>query len=439
MTLPLSPAEINLADPAAFERGEALNLFRILRREKPVHFNPGGRLFGDNAGSAGVPLGDATMKPFWNLTKYADVVAVSRDPALWSSEKGITQFAPERLSPEDELMNIDGKMLITIDPPRHVRLRRLVNKGFTPRAVIAMEAHIRQIATEILDDVAAKGECDFVLDVAALLPLAVICRMMGVEKKDWNLIFQLTNKVLGGGDPEYQTDRPVEERGTMDAARTTIVSGFAGMLQFWATLLADRRKYRRDDLVSLLADAEIEGEALTDADILWFSILLVVAGNETTRNAISGGLLALCQHPGERARLQADMSLIDTAVEEILRWTSPVTHMARVAKTDTEIRGQRIKTGERVVLWYASVNRDEDVFPEPDHFDITRSPNEHLAFGIGEHFCLGAGFARLELKVIFQELFRRFPDIELAGEPERLRSTFIGGIKHLPVRFARRG
>ena len=435
MTLSLSPAEINLADPEPFERGTALEMFRVLRREMPVHFNPGGRLGRDNAGNAGVPLGDVEMKPFWNLTKYADVVAVSRDPGLWSSEKGITQFAPERLSPEDEMMNIDGKMLITIDPPRHVRLRRLVNKGFTPRAVVAMEEHIRQIATEILDDIAAKGECDFVLEVAALLPLAVICRMMGVEKKDWNLIFQLTNKVLGGGDPEYQTDRPVEERGTMDAARTTIISGFAGMLQFWNALLADRRNQRRDDLVSLLADAAIEGEALTDADILWFSILLVVAGNETTRNAISGGLLALCQHPEERARLQADMSLIDTSVEEILRWTSPVSHMARVATADTEIRGQRIRAGERVVMWYASVNRDEDVFPEPDRFDITRSPNEHLAFGIGEHFCLGAGFARLELKVLFEELFRRFPDIELAGPPERLRSTFIGGIKHLPVKF----
>lgn len=435
MTLSLSPAEINLADPTPFERGEAFELFRILRREMPVHFNPGGRMGRDGAASAGGPLGDVAILPFWNLTKYADVMAVSRDPGLWSSEKGVTQFALETMRAEDQMMNTDGKMMITIDPPRHVRLRRLVNKGFTPRAVGAMEAHIRQIVTEILDDIAAQGECDFVLEVASLLPLAVICRMMGVEKKDWNLMFQLTNKVLGGGDPEYQTDVPVEQRDTADAARTTIIAGVVGMMQFWSALLADRRKQRRDDLVSLLADAEMEGEALSDEDILWFSFLLIVAGNETTRNAISGGLLALCQHPEERARLQADMSLIDTAVEEILRWTSPVTHMARVATADTEIGGQRIKAGERVVMWYASVNRDEDIFPEPDRFDITRTPNEHLAFGIGEHFCLGAGFARLELKVIFEELFRRFPDIELAGEPERLRSTFIGGIKHLPVRF----
>jgi cytochrome P450 len=435
MTLAMSPNDINLADPAPFERGEAHELFRILRREAPVHFNPGGRLPGDNASGTGTMLGDVEIKPFWNLTRYEDVVEVSRRPDLWSSAKGITQFETTYISPEDMMMNTDGKMLITMDPPRHVRLRRLVNKGFTPRAVGAMEEHIRQITTEILDDIAAKRECDFVTDVACLLPLAVICGMMGVGKEDWGLMFQLTNKVLGGGDPEYQTDVPEEQRGTIEAARITSINGFMGMFQFWSKLIADRRSERRDDLVSLLIDSEIDGEALNDEEILLFSFLLIVAGNETTRNAISGGLLALSQHPDEKSRLLDDASLMDSAVEEILRWTSPVTHMARVATADTSIRGQQIKQGERVVMWYPSVNRDEDVFPEPDRFDITRSPNEHLAFGIGEHFCLGAGFARLELKVLFQELFRRFPDIELAGEPERLRSTFIGGIKHLPVRY----
>jgi cytochrome P450 len=435
MTLSLSPNEINLADPAPFERGDAHELFRILRREMPVHWNPGGALPGDNAGGAGGALGDVEIKPFWNITKYEDVLAISRNPELFISSKGITQFEASYMTAEEQMMNSDGKMLITMDPPKHVRLRRLVNKGFTPRAVGAMEDHIRQIVTEILDDIAKKDRCDFVTEVAALLPLAVICGMMGVEKKDWDLMFQLTNKVLGGGDPEYQTDVPEEKRGTIEAARTTSINGFMQMLQFWSGLLAERRKERRDDLVSLLCDAELDGEALTDEDILWFSFLLIVAGNETTRNAISGGLLVLCENPDERARLQANISLIDGAVEEILRWTSPVAHMARVATADTAIRGQQIKAGERVVMWYGSVNRDEDVFPEPYRFDITRTPNEHLAFGIGEHFCLGAGFARLELKVLFQELLRRFPDVDLDGPPERLRSTFIGGIKHLPVRY----
>jgi cytochrome P450 len=185
----------------------------------------------------------------------------------------------------------------------------------------------------------------------------------------------------------------------------------------------------------LLVDSEVDGEALTDEDILWFCFLLILAGNETTRNAISGGLLSFFENPDEKRRLMNDMSLMPSAVEEILRYISPVTHMARVALEDTKIRHQEIKKDERVVMWYPSVNRDEDVFPDPDRFDITRTPNDHLAFGIGEHFCLGAGFARLELKVIFEELFSRYPDVALAGPPERLRSTFIGGIKHLPVRY----
>lgn len=191
----------------------------------------------------------------------------------------------------------------------------------------------------------------------------------------------------------------------------------------------------REDIISLLVDSELEGEHLTDEDILWFCFLLILAGNETTRNAISGGLLALCEHPDQKQKLLARPELLPTAVEEILRWVSPVTHMARVALRDDAIAGQKIAAGERVVMWYPSVNRDETVFPNADVFDIERTPNEHLAFGIGEHFCLGAGFARMELKVMFDELFRRFPDIDLDGPPERLRSTFIGGIKHLPVKF----
>jgi cytochrome P450 len=420
MVRSLIPSEINLGDPELFERGDAHDAFRVLRREMPVHWNP---------------APDEELVGWWNITKFDDVVTVSRNPELFISSKGITQFEPRNPSPEDALLSGNGRMLITMDPPRHVRLRRLVNKGFTPRAVAAMELHIRGIVTEILDDIAEKRQCDFVTDVASLLPLAVICGMMGIGKKDWKLMFELTNKVLGGGDPEYQTDIPIEQRGTIDAARATGAAGFVGMFGFFSQLVKERRADRREDLVSLLCGSEIDGEALTDDEILWFAFLLIVAGNETTRNAISGGMLVLAQHPDEKTRLMRDMSLMPTAVEEILRWTSPVAHMARVATADTEIHGQAIKQGERVVLWYPSVNRDEDIFPEPDRFDITRTPNDHLAFGIGEHFCLGAGFARLELTVMFQELLRRFPDIDLAGKPERLRSTFIGGIKHLPVGY----
>lgn len=414
-----SITDINLGDDDLFARYEQHAAFTALRATPGLHWNEG----------------DEEVKGWWNVTRYADVLYVSRHPELFSSERGIVQFEPVNEEDAMAASTGNGKMLITMDPPRHVKLRRLVNKAFTPRAVAVMEPEIRAITNQVLDGIANKGRCDFVLDAACQLPLAVICGMMGLEQKDWALMFQLTNKVLGPGDPEYQTDVPPEQRGTNDAARITGNMGTMQMFGFFAQLLQERKANRRDDLISILTGCEVDGDALSDEDILWFCFLLILAGNETTRNAISGGLLTLCEHPEERARLEADPSLLPQAVEEILRWVSPVTHMARVAKEDTEINGQPVKKGERVVMWYPSVNRDEAVFPEPNRFDITRHPNEHLAFGIGEHFCLGAGFARLELRIIFEQLFTRFPDIQLDGPPERLRSTFIGGIKHLPVKF----
>jgi len=308
-----------------------------------------------------------------------------------------------------------------------VRLRRLVNKGFTPRAVALFEPHIRAITTAILDDIAARGSCDFVVDVAAQLPLAVICEMMGVPKSDWPLMFELTNKLLGSGDPEYRKDG--------ESSYETAAGGHRQMFEYFSGQVAQRRRQWKDDLVSVLVDAEIDGDTLSDEEILYFCSMLIAAGNETTRNAITGGLLALFEHPEQRARLMHSPDLLSAAVEEMLRWVSPVIHMARTATRDTVIRGTPIAAGERVVMWYPSVNRDEDIFPAPECFDITRHPNEHLAFGIGEHFCLGAGFARLEMRVMFEELLRRLPDIDQAGSPQRLRSAFIGGIKHLPVRY----
>lgn len=413
------PGDIDLSNPELFERNEAHSAFRMLRREEPVHWNA------ETTHSVG----------FWNLTKYEDVMWVSRRPEQFVSSHGITSFYPKENVEAHAKLGGHGKMLITMDPPRHVRLRRLVNKGFTPRAVAAMEAHIRDIANGILDGVDPDDPVDFVLEVASQLPLAVICEMLGLQKQDWPLMFDLTNKVLGQGDPEYQTDAPEDVRGTLEGARIAGEMGTMQMFGYFAEQLKARRAQRRDDLISLLVDAEVDGEQLSDEEILWFCFLLILAGNETTRNAIAGGLLVLCEEPEQRAELQRDMTLLPGAVEEMLRWVSPVTHMARVATEDAELRGKAIRKGDRLVMWYPSVNRDEDVFGEPDRFDIRREPNDHLAFGIGEHFCLGAGFARLELKVMFEELFRRFPRAELAGEPQRLRSTFIGGIKHLPVRF----
>ena len=427
MTAPtLRPQDINLNDADLFRENEFHELFRILRNQDPVHWNEGG----------------TNWNGFWSITKFEDVMYISRNPELFISSKGIAgpSIKMEALANMDfaeQQQNQGGNAsIITMDPPRHVKMRRLVNKGFTPRAVNAMEPEIRRITNEILDTIAKRGECDFVVDVAAQLPLAVICGMMGVEQKDWPLMFDLTNKVLGGGDPEYQTEIPEEERGTPAAARQTAMMGFGTMLGYFRNVLEDRRANpREDDLVSILLEAEVDGEKLTEGDILAFCFLLIVAGNETTRNAISGGMQVLSEHPDQKAKLLARPELMESAIEEILRWVSPVHHMARTVTADVEMRGKTLKEGDRLIMWYGSVNRDEDIFPEPYTFDIERTPNDHLAFGIGEHFCLGAGFARKELRVMFEELFRRFPDIEMSGPPERLRSNFINGIKHLPVRF----
>jgi cytochrome P450 len=421
---------VNLLDLSVFEEERAHDILRMLRAEDPVHWNEG----------------DERNNGFWSITKYADILHVSRHPELFISSKGI---AGPGLRPEfiERLLGSDAAVaaqaqgtgnvsIITMDPPRHVKMRRLVNKGFTPRAVNALEPEIRRITNEILDAIAKQGEADFVVDVAAQLPLAVICGMAGLEKKDWPMMFELTNSVLGSSDPEYQTTVAESERGSAEAARQTAMMGRMRMIQYFAEVLEDRRKNPREgDLVSILLEAEVDGEKLTQQDILAFCFLLILAGNETTRNAISGGLLALCQNPEQKAKLLGDMTLMDSAVEEICRWTSPLHHMSRYVAEDTEIGGKQIKAGERVLMWYLSANRDEDMFSDPYTFDITRTPNEHLAFGIGEHFCLGAGFARKELKVMFEELFRRFPDIEVDGPAERLRSNFINGIKHLPVKF----
>jgi cytochrome P450 len=410
---------INLLDLGLFERGEAHEVLKRLRHEAPVYWNEG----------------NAELKDFWNLTRYDDIRYVSSHPELFSSAKGIS--GPGLRDPENNpnaTSQPGGVSIITMDPPRHVKMRRLVNRGFTPRAVNLMEPRIREIAVRILDRLGDRTECDFVLDVASQLPLAVICGLMGIPEEHWPLMFQLTNLTLGAADPEYQADVIAEdERGTVAAQTRTALAGRMKMMEFFRGLLAERRKALGDDLVSVLLDSEVDGERLDEVDILAFCFLLILAGNETTRNAISGGLWVLCDNPDERARLQADMSLIDSAMDEILRWTSPLHHMSRRATTDVEIRGQTIRADDSVLMWYPSANRDEDVFDDPYRFDITRSPNDHLAFGHHEHFCLGAGFAKREMRVMFEELFARYPRIELSGKPERLRSNFINGIKRMPV------
>ena len=319
-------------------------------------------------------------------------------------------------------------LLINMDPPTHTKHRRLVSLGFSGKVIRNLEHHVREVTAEIIDEVAPLGTCDFVDRVSAELPLQVIVEMVGVPKADRRKVLDWTNTMIAFDDPEYGAASP--EAGAMAAAE---------LFMYANELAEDREQHPREDVVSLLMQAEVEGERLSRADFSAFFMLLLVAGNETTRNLISGGLLALIEHPDQRARLMADRSLLPSAIEEMLRWVSPVNVFRRTATRDTELGGEQIREGDKVALFYASANRDEDAFVEPDTFDIARTPNDHLSFGIGPHFCLGANLARLEIRVIFEEILRRLPDIELAGKPERLRSYFINGIKRMPVRFTPSG
>jgi cholest-4-en-3-one 26-monooxygenase len=402
VTAPAHLDDIDLIDPDRFVPGVPHDAFRRLRTEAPVfwHKQP------DGSG-------------FWAITKYQDLISVSRDPKTFSSAQKSAVF---RDAPEEDLA-IMRQMMLNMDPPRHTRLRGLINKGFTPRMVALLEPHIRDITKTIIDNVAHLGACDFVTQIAAELPLQVIAEMMGIPVADRHQIFDWSNQMIGFDDPEYRTS---EEQGKQIAAQ----------IYLYANQLALERKERpADDLISVLMNAELDGEKLTELEFDLFFLLLMVAGNETTRNLISGGMLALMQHPAERAKLLQDPTRIGTAVEEMLRWVSPVMHFRRTAIRDTVIRGQPVRAGDKIVMYYISANRDEDIFPEPDRFDVGRTPNEHVAFGIGEHFCLGSNLARLEIRVMFEELLRRLPDMELAGPVARLRSNFINGIKRMPVRF----
>ena len=395
-------ADIDLADPNRFTAGVPYHAFKLLRAEAPVFWHPELRGAG-----------------FWVISRYEDVVAVSKDPATFSSARGGTNI----FELSDEEIAVVRTMMLNMDPPGHTKYRRLVNQGFTPRMVARLEPHVRDICRRVVDAVAAKGSCDFVVEVAAELPLQVIVELLGVPLADCHRVFDWSNRLIGFDDPEFQTSM---EDGKIAAS------------ELWAyanQLALERRQRPREDLVSVLMQAEVDGERLSEMEFDSFFLLLSVAGNETTRNLIAGGMLALIEHPAERARLVADPALLPRAVEEMLRWVSPVIHFRRTATRDTELRGQTIRAGQKVVLFYPSANRDEAVFPEPERFDVSRTPNEHLAFGIGEHFCLGASLARLEIRVMFEELLGRLPDMELAGPVRRLRSNFINGIKRMPVRF----
>jgi cholest-4-en-3-one 26-monooxygenase len=397
----------DLVDSTRFaERGYPHAVWTRLRAEAPVaHFAPQG------------------YRPFWAITKHRDVIDIASQPLRFSSAQGII-LGPAGAVP------VPSEMVVTLDPPRHGPMRRVASRRFTPRAQQAQRAEIERIAVEILDRAATAGEvaeCDFVESVAAPLPIAVVAWILGVPREDWGLLFRWTNEVIGKDDPEYR--RPGETPGQ------TIRRARGELHAYFAHLIEQRRTEPRDDLVSELIGATIDGAPLTHEQVLSYCELMVEAGNETTRNAISGGLLAFCEHRGEWEKLRDRPELLSDAVEEILRWVSPITHFTRTATEDCELRGARIRRGDQVALFWASANRDEDVFVDPFTFRIDRRPNPHLAFGVGEHFCMGAHAARAELETIFRHLLARLEWFELSGPVERLSSAVNGGLKHLPLRY----
>jgi len=405
----LSLEEIELIDPRYYaEHGYPFEAWRLLRRNAPVYWFD--RLRG---------------KPFWAITRYEDIVWISRQPLRFRNAPRLV-VSPDGIADSE----FPVRTLLNMDPPDHRAYRSLVNRHFTPRAMRPIQRDVDAIATAILDDVmsdAEESEIDFVQAVSARLPIWVIAQMLGVPRSDWELLFHWTNRTIGAGDPEYrEKDKTPAE--TMHQARLAL-------FQYFSDMTEDRRRHPREDLVSVLTHTTIAGEPLPVFELMSYYFLLVVAGNETTRNATSGGLLALIENPDQRGHVRRDPSLLGPLVEEILRWTSPVIHFCRTAVEDVELHGQRIRAGDSLCLFYPSANRDAAVFDAPDEFQADRKPNDHIAFGIGEHVCLGAHVARLELRVIFKHLVARLDQVELAGPVERLRSSIVGGIKHMPIRY----
>ncbi|MFB4296955.1 cytochrome P450 [Actinomadura sp. NTSP31] len=399
--------EIDLVEPGAYERGGIPHeQLAWLREHDPVH-----RHHGDP---------DRGNPPFWAVTRHADVVHVSRHPEVFSSYERLALFD----EPPEEHLALQRLMMLNQDPPEHTRKRGIVNRGFTPRAIGALADHIREICRRLVAETVARGEeADFVRDLAAPLPLYVICELLGAPPEDREKIFHWSNTLIGGDDPEFQ--RTPEEG--QEAA--TQLYAYANVLA------ADRRENPRDDIVTRLLQPDADGQVLDGDEFELFVMLLSVAGNETTRNAASGGMLALLENPQQWARLREDRALVRTATDEIVRWVTPVNMFRRTAVRDTELGGRRISEGDKVVVFYSSANRDEAVFADPHAFDAGRDPNPHLGFGGGgPHFCLGSHLARLELSVLFETLLDTVPNIELGGNVRRLRSSFINGIKEMPVR-----
>ena len=403
------PVDLDLVDPDTFASGLPLDAFATMRDEAPVfwHEQPGS--WGDG---------------FWVATRLEDVREVSRTPEVFSSALRGALLHVGGKDEEDAALAMTSGLMLQMDPPEHGAYRQIVQRAFTPRTIRALEERLQEFADDIVDRALAKGEGDFVTDVAAELPLLAICELVGVPVEQRKAVFELSNRMVGFDDPELGGS-PEESQVAM-----------AEMFVMADALAQEKKGCPGEDIISKLLEAQTDSGALTPDEFAIFFVLLMVAGNETTRNAITHGMQAFFEHPDQWELFKATKPL-DTAVEEIIRWASPIIQFQRTALSDYELGGQQIKANDRVVIYYSAANRDERSLLDPNAFDITRTDNEHVAFGGGgPHFCLGANLARAEVRIIFETIARRMPDIAPLGPPRALRSNFVHGIKALPVRYA---
>ena len=407
MTEPNIPPGFDFTDPDMYADRLPMDEFAELRRTAPVWWNKKPR-----------GVGGFDDEGYWVVTRHADVVAVSRDNDNYSTWEN-TAIIRHQDGATREQIELQRFVMLNIDPPQHTKLRGIVSRGFTPRAINNLRSALSARAERIVAEAIASGSGDFVTDVAAELPLQAIAELVGVPQDDRRKVFDWSNDMVGYDDPEYVGD---------PAAAAAELVGYA------MVMAEDRRQCPRDDIVTKLVNAQVDGGELSSDEFGFFVILLAVAGNETTRNAISHGMHAFLENPGQWELFKAERP--DTAADEIVRWATPVTVFQRTALADTTLGGQQISTGQRVGLFYRSANFDEEVFDHPERFDIRRSPNPHLGFGgSGAHFCLGASLARLEIDLIFNAIADHMPGIRLAGEPRRLRSGWLNGMKRLPVQY----
>lgn len=398
----------DFTSPEIIEHGIPVRQFAELRRTSPVWWNhqpPGASIFGDDG--------------YWVITKHEDIKQISRDGEVWSTNaKGAVMRLPDSVTADQ--LDLTKALLVNHDAPEHTRLRKLVSRLFTPRAVAALEDKLQHTAREIVAAAAAKGTGNFVDDIAMGLPLAAIADLIGVPDADRRKLFDWTNSIMNTDDPDFNDVDP--------AVANAELMGYA------YAMAEDRRRNPADDIVTRLIEADVDGDSLGDVEFAFFVILLAVAGNETTRNAMTHGMLAFAHHPEQWELYQRERPA--TAVDEIVRWATPVHCFQRTALTDTRVGDVTVRQGQRAGLFYSSANFDEDVFDRPFDFDITRSPNPHLGFGgNGIHYCIGANLARTEIRLIFEAIADLIPDITVLGEPQRLRSGWINGIKDLQVAY----